>query len=104
MAFLRESSNLIPGTCGDWAGSWRPSRSPLIAYGSNQRLVRINFKCFTSHAFFHLATPVVVRTKRTSVVMGEVKWTPELEVALFHSMHGHKPVGERQFVEPPCFS
>ena len=25
---------------------------------------------------------------------GEVKWTPELEVALFRSMHGHKPVGE----------
>ena len=24
----------------------------------------------------------------------DVKWTPELEVALFHSMHGHKPVGE----------
>jgi len=23
----------------------------------------------------------------------EVKWTAELEVALFHSMHGHKPVG-----------
>ena len=24
----------------------------------------------------------------------EVKWNAELEVALFHSMHGHKPVGE----------
>ncbi len=24
----------------------------------------------------------------------DVKWTPELEVALFHSMHGLKPVGE----------
>ena len=24
----------------------------------------------------------------------EVKWSAELEVALFHSMHGHKPVGE----------
>lgn len=23
-----------------------------------------------------------------------VKWNAELEVALFHSMHGHKPVGE----------
>ena len=26
--------------------------------------------------------------------MGDVKWSAELEVALFHSMHGHKPVGE----------
>ena len=24
----------------------------------------------------------------------ELKWSAELEVALFHSMHGHKPVGE----------
>ena len=23
-----------------------------------------------------------------------VAWTPELEVQLFHSMYGHKPVGE----------
>jgi len=23
----------------------------------------------------------------------ELNWTPELEVALFHSLHGHKPVG-----------
>ena len=21
-------------------------------------------------------------------------WTPQLEVALFHSLHGHKPVGK----------
>lgn len=26
--------------------------------------------------------------------MSEVKWSAELEVALFHSMHGHKPVGK----------
>ena len=32
-----------------------------------------------------------------STTMGEgVKWGPELEVALFHSMHGHKPAGEGQ--------
>lgn len=24
----------------------------------------------------------------------ELSWAPELEVALFHSLHGHKPVGE----------
>ena len=24
----------------------------------------------------------------------EPKWSAELEVALFHSMHGHKPVGK----------
>ena len=29
--------------------------------------------------------------------MGDVKWTAELEVALFHSMHGHKPVGKITF-------
>ena len=29
-----------------------------------------------------------------SVSGEELKWTAELEVALFHSMHGHKPVGE----------
>ena len=28
----------------------------------------------------------------------EVKWNAELEVALFHSMHGHKPVGEYVFL------
>ena len=26
----------------------------------------------------------------------EINWTPELEVALFHSLHGHKPVGKDQ--------
>lgn len=28
--------------------------------------------------------------------MAEMKWTAELEVALFHSMHNHKPVGEER--------
>lgn len=28
-----------------------------------------------------------------------VKWTAELEVALFHSMHRHKPVGEPMQLE-----
>ena len=27
----------------------------------------------------------------------DLNWTPELEVALFHSLHGHKPVGEYIF-------
>ena len=29
-----------------------------------------------------------------------VRWTAELEVALFHSMHGHKPVGKTEFAPP----
>lgn len=33
--------------------------------------------------------------------MSEVKWSAELEVALFHSMHGHKPVG-KCVIGVPC--
>ncbi|CAI7995446.1 MRG/MORF4L-binding protein [Geodia barretti] len=34
--------------------------------------------------------------------MSEVKWTAELEVALFHSMHGHKPVGLNKHFHMAC--
>ncbi|XP_065891125.1 MRG/MORF4L-binding protein-like [Dysidea avara] len=32
----------------------------------------------------------------------EIVWTPELEVALFHSMHGHKPVGLNKHFNMIC--
>ena len=38
----------------------------------------------------------MVRTFWNVVDMSGVKWSAELEVALFHSMHGHKPAGEIQ--------
>lgn len=31
-----------------------------------------------------------------------MKWTAELEVALFHSMHGHKPVGLNKHFHMAC--
>lgn len=30
-------------------------------------------------------------------------WTPELEVSLFHSMKGHKPVGKAIFLSDSVF-
>ena len=40
------------------------------------------------------------RTQKMEVsrmMRNELKWTTELEVALFHSMHSHKPVGMLNF-------
>lgn len=33
-------------------------------------------------------------TTELSIMIMEINWIPELEVALFHSMHSHKPVGK----------
>ena len=35
-----------------------------------------------------------IEPRRVNMDGTEPKWSAELEVALFHSMHGHKPVGK----------
>ena len=82
--FFSDSTTLI---------AWEPPCSVLISMIegtllSRRRLVIPN-KTHLPRDGGHYIEPRLVNMDGT-----EPKWSAELEVALFHSMHGHKPVGK----------